>query len=318
MSAPLTAADARFTSFLNAPVHTNLETLQTQVAVLGVPYGPPNNMNSLTRFSSTPAAIRQATQKFGYGRFIESWDYDLGGPLLNEKDISIVDCGDVRADPFDIPGNDSRIREATSAILDANGLPVLLGGACAIMIPMLEAYEGRRPVTLVQVDAHIDWLDRLDGVKRNGSGPMRRASEMSWVEGIVQLGMRGVGTAQRSDVEDALAYGAQIFTADQIYDEGPRAILDQIPDDRDYIIHIDCDGLDPSEVPAVAAPAPGGPTYRQISKILMGIAGKGRIVGVQIGAFDAERDVNGLTALVAARLILNVIGTVARNGQLDG
>lgn len=156
MSAILTNARPGFASFLNAPVHTDLATLQAHFAILGAPYGTPYIMQNLTMHERMPAALRQASAKFGYGRFIDHWDYDLNGPLLDGKDISIVDCGDVRADPFDILSNAERIREATAAILDAHSLPIVLGGDDSITIPLFEAYEGRGKFTVVQIDAHLD------------------------------------------------------------------------------------------------------------------------------------------------------------------
>jgi len=71
-----------------------------------------------------------------------------------------------------------RAEQAVRKILKAGALPMILGGDHAIPIPVLRAYEGRGPITLVQIDAHIDWRDDFNGVRDGLSSPIRRASEM--------------------------------------------------------------------------------------------------------------------------------------------
>ena len=92
-------------------------------------------------------------------------------------------------------------------------MPIVIGGDHAIPIPVLRAYEGRGPITLVQIDAHIDWREEVNGVRHGLSSPIRRASEMAHVEEIFQIGIRAQGSARPEEVEAALAYGANIITA---------------------------------------------------------------------------------------------------------
>lgn len=316
MSDLLRKPEPDLVSFLNAPVHSEPESLTADLAILGAPHGIPYGMAGVSGGCAlAPAAIRETSAKFGYGTFIDHWDFDLGGPLLDGRDVRIVDCGDVAADPLDIPGNVERIRKAVGALLGAGAVPIVLGGDDSIPIPVLAAYEGRPPLTLVQIDAHIDWRDEIHGVTHGFNSPMRRASEMDWVGDIVQIGMRGIGSARKAEVDDALAYGATIITAKEVHESGAQHVLDQIPDGRDYFITLDCDGLDPTVMPGVGAPAPGGLTYLQTSAILSGLAERGRVVGMDLVEFIPDRDLNGLTALTATRLILNLIGALVRSGQ---
>lgn len=317
MSALLRKPDPDFVSFLNAPVQTEVESLEADIAVLGAPHGVPYNMAGVSGGCAlAPATIRASSARFGYGGFIDHWDFDLGGPLLDGKGPQIVDCGDVAADPLDIPGNVERIRRAVGMILDAGAVPIVLGGDDSIPIPVLAAYEGRPELTIVQIDAHIDWRDEVHGVTHGFSSPMRRASEMDWVGDIIQIGMRGPGSARKTELDDALAYGVRIITASEVHESGDLQVLDQIPDGRDYFITLDCDGLDPTVMPGVGAPAPGGLTFPHTCAILRGLAGKGRVVGMDLVEYVPERDLNGLTALTATRLILNLIGAMVRSGQL--
>ena len=314
MSLPLTAFEDGATSFINAPTQTDLSSLQADIAVLGVPYGIPYGMAGVaSSSSSTPAAIRQQSARSG--QFIEHYDYDLGGPLLNGRAIRIVDCGDVPGDPLDIPGNVRQAQEAVETILDRGAVPIVLGGDDSIPIPVLRAYKHHGPLVLVQIDAHIDFRHEIDGVTEGYSSPIRRASEMAWVEHIVQIGMRGVGSARASDVEDALAAGNTIVTAREVHDAGVSALLSRIPEGANYFITLDCDGLDPSIMPSVGAPVPGGLTFFQTVDILHGLAKRGRIAGMDLVELVPTLDVNGISSLTASRFILNLIGAMARSGQ---
>lgn len=314
MSLPLTAFEDGATSFINAPPQTDLSTLQANIAVLGVPYGIPYGMGGVaSSSSSTPAAIRQQSARSG--QFIGHYDYDLGGPLLNGRAIRIVDCGDVPGDPLDIPGNVRRAQEAVETILGRGAVPVVLGGDDSIPIPVLRAYEHHGPLVLVQIDAHIDFRHEINGVTEGYSSPIRRASEMAWVEHIVQIGMRGVGSARPSDVEDALAAGNTIIPAREVHEAGVDALLERIPEGANYFVTLDCDGLDPSIMPAVGAPVPGGLTFFQTVDILHGLANRGRIAGLDLVELVPALDVNGISSLTASRLILNLIGAMTRSGQ---
>ncbi len=312
---PTTVPEHGTPSFLGVPVQTDLSALDAHIAVLGVPYGTPYGMRGLASPSSTaPAAIRRQSARSG--QFITHYDYDLGGPLLDGREIRIVDAGDVPGDPLDIPGNVQRAQDAVRQILDRGAVPIVLGGDDSIPIPVLRAYEHHGPLVLVQIDAHIDFRHEVDGVTEGYSSPIRRASEMEWVERIVQIGMRGVGSARPADVEAALAAGNTIVTAREVHTAGVDGLLSRIPAGANYFITLDCDGLDPSIMPAVGAPVPGGLTYLQTSDILQGLADRGRIAGLDLVELVPALDINNITSLTASRLILNLIGAMARSGQL--
>jgi agmatinase len=164
------------------------------------------------------------------------------------------------------------------------------------------------------VDAHIDWRDEVNGVRQGYSSPIRRASELSHIDGIFQIGMRGQGSARAKEVEDALAYGAEIITAYEVHEKGMDSVLDRIPTNERYYLTIDADGLDPTVMPAVAAPAAGGLLFHQVRRLIHGLIQKGQLVGMDIVEITPKRDLNGISSLTAGQLILNFIGAAARAG----
>ena len=132
----------------------------------------------------------------------------------------------------DGPGNGSRITEAVRRILERGAIPICLGGDDSVPIPIVRAFEDRGPLTILQVDAHLDFRDEVDGVREGYSSPMRRASEMDHVARMIQVGLRGVGSARASDVEDARAAGNLLVTARELRERGVAWLLEQLPRGR--------------------------------------------------------------------------------------
>jgi len=317
MDEQLTVAPRReFQSFHDFPIVTDLDKLDADIAILGIPYGAPYTMGDVTNDqTNAPTHIRRYCERALRG--LDRHDFDIGGTLLDGRDIRVVDCGDVRGDVHDPVSNRERAEQAVRKILAAGALPIILGGDNGIPIPVFRAYEGRGPITLVQVDAHIDWRDHMNGVQDGLSSVIRRASEMDHIDDIFQIGLRAAGSARPVEYEAALAYGANLITDIELQSLGMEAILTRIPDGGDYYLTIDADGVDPSIMPAVAGPAPGGVTYPQMRTLIQGLVRKGRVVGMDIVEITPKRDVNAITAITAGRFICNLIGTAVRAGYFE-
>ena len=305
----------RFASgtFLNFPLCTEIDSLEADVAILGIPYGDPYSMDEVTNDqTNAPSAIRRESARLSIG--LDQWDFDLGGPLFNEQNIRVVDCGNIPGDPADIKGHYRIAETVVKTILNRKALPVVIGGDHGVPIPVFRALDGHGPITLVQIDAHIDWRDEINGVHEGYSSPIRRASELSHIDRIFQIGMRGQGSARAKEVEDALAYGAEIITAYEVHEKGMDSILDRIPANERYYLTIDADGLDPAVMPAVGAPAAGGLLFHHVRTLIHGLVKKGRLLGMDIVEITPKRDINGISSLTAGQLILNFIGATARAG----
>ena len=139
------------------------------------------------------------------------------------------------------------------------------------------------------------------------SSPMRRAAEMPWVDRIIHVGTRGVGSARRNDVEDTLKHGNKIVTAQEFRASGSKAVLDFLPDDGNFYIALDCDGLDPSVMPGTGAPVPGGLRYEEVALLFTQLAKMGRLVGFNVAEHYPSLDVNQITALAITRLITTLL-----------
>jgi len=298
-------------SFLYSQVDTDLDNLEADIAFLGIPYGRAYSIDEVTNDQTrAPTAVRQATDRAV--RNLDRYDFDVGGTIYDGRDIRTVDCGDVAGNPLDLYAHTAVAEQAVRKILARGALPLIIGGDHGIPIPVLRAYDDHGPITLVQIDAHLDWRDQINGVYDGLSSPIRRASEMEHVGEIFQIGIRAQGTARPEEYEAAVAYGANIITAYELHDVGMDAILKRIPDGGRYYITIDADGMDPSVMPAVAGPALGGVTYLQARRLIHGLVRKGRVVGMDIVEITPSKDVNQITAIAAARLFVNLIGAAVR------
>ena len=259
-----------------------------------------------------PAAIRQGGAQ--YAASLGNMNFDLGLPVTPAEG-GIADAGDLPHVDGEGAANRARIAGAVRRLLARGAVPVLIGGDDSIPIPMIEAFGARpggRKVTILQIDAHIDWRDVVQGERLGLSSTMRRSSEMAHVERIVQVGQRGIGSAKPEDHAAALAAGVTFVPARDVARDGIGAALAAIPAGADVIICLDCDALDPAIMPAVIGRTAGGMSYWQVAELIAGVAGKARIVAFDMVEFMPERDIDGQGALVAAQLLATTLGIIAR------
>ena len=243
-------------------------------------------------------------------------DFDFNDVLLAGREVRIVDCGDIDKQPAGGEQNPDCIAAAIRTILGRGAIPIALGTDEGGIIPAIRAYDVCGALCVVHIDAHIDWRDERDGVREGYSSVMRRASEMPWVKGMAQVGLRGIGSARQREVDDALAFGSVFIRAREVHREGIDACIERIPAADNYLITIDTDALDTAIAPGVLFTSPGGLTFDETTDLVRGIARKGSIVGINLFEVRPELDINNLTASTGAQLIINFIGTLAHSGQI--
>lgn len=302
-------------SFLDVERCKALSEFDADVAIIGVPYGVPYDLAGMRSPSApAPAAIRAASRRFV--KYLSHYDFDLGGPVFAGRDVRIVDCGDVAMQSGDFDGNSQRTTEVIRQIRNAGAVPIVLGGDHAIPIPVMRGFDDIESMAVIQLDAHIDWRHEVNGITEGLSSPMRRASELPFVSGMAQFGIRGIGSARQEEVDAAVTYGSKLVTAEEIHENGVRSVFEQIPEAENYYITFDADGLDPSIAPGVNTSAPGGLTYFQAARIIEAVAKRGKIAGYDFVEVVPENDIGGVTCMTAARLALFTIGVLAHGGQI--
>jgi agmatinase len=264
------------------------------VALLGVPSD--RNSSLLRGAAAAPPAIRSVL--FDPELNLGTED---GGNLAREP--RFVDAGDAELamttdDPEAIF---SSIVEAAGAVLDRGVRVLALGGDHAVTYPLVKAHADRRPpFSIVQIDAHPDLYDDIDGNPYSHASGFARIMERNLVAGLVQIGIRASTPHQRSQAE---RFGVR--TVDLRDDD----LLSALPDGPVYL-SLDLDGLDPAFAPGVVHPEPGGLSTRQAIRIVQSIPGP--LIGADVVELNPRRDINGLTALVAAKLVKEIAARMLR------
>ena len=299
-------------TFGKKPPIIDWSTLDADVAILGVPFDMGTQYRSGARFG--PRAIREASTLFSFGH-AGVYDHEDDVTYLDDS-VRIVDVGDADIVHTDTAKSHANTTAAVRAILQRGAMPVTLGGDHSVTAPVLAAFDepsasgGGGPVHVIQLDAHLDFVDVRHGVRFGHGNPMRRASEMSHVRGLTQLGIRGVSSSNKSDYDAARAAGSTILSVRQIRKLGIEETLALIPDGRRYYVTVDIDGFDPSIAPGTGTPSHGGFLYYEGQELLRGIAKKGAVVGFDVVEVAPAYDPAGTTAFLAARLVLDFLGFI--------
>ena len=306
-------------SFAGLPVCTQLDDLEADVAIIGLHYISPYPQRSQSITASTvaetaPDEIRRQSSSFIV--HLDHYDFVFNDALLAGRHVRMIDCGDVDRQLAGSGQNPEHITAAIGTILRRGAVPIAVGTDEGGFISVLRAFDAYDALCVVHIDAHIDWRDERDGVREGYSSVMRRASEMPWVKAMVQVGLRGIGSARKQEVEDALAFGSVFIRAREVHRDGIDACIKRIPAADHYVINIDTDALDTAIAPGVLFPTPGGLSFDETTDLVKGIAAKGSIVGINLFEVRPELDINHLTASTAAQLIVNFIGTLAHSGQI--
>jgi agmatinase len=240
------------------------------------------------------------------------YDFDVGGPLMpSGSRPDLVDEGDLLPGP-DLGATKAEASDAVSATLDRGALPLVVGGDHSIASVVVAGYRDYGPVNVLHVDAHLDFRDEVDGVRDGYSSPVRRIREMPWVGRIVQVGLRGVGSARPLDVREALDAGNILIRADEVHTAGIAGVLGHLLPDAPWYVTIDVDGLDPSIAPGTGYPVPDGLTYRHAAGLIRELAGRGLLAGIDATEIHPDLDVRGLTALTVLRLFATAMAMSIR------
>src|SRR5699024_11191573 len=121
----------------------------------------------------------------------------------------ISDYGDADVVTGDIEKSFDNIEWAVKEIRKKGIIPAIMGGDHSISIPVARGLKEEESVSVIQLDAHLDWSDSPGGQSYGNGSPMRRMSEMNHIKDITQIGLRGLGSSRKEDFDDAENYGSQ-------------------------------------------------------------------------------------------------------------
>ena len=297
-------------TFGKYPYLEDWDNIKADVAVMGAPFDFGSQFRSGARMG--PRGIREASTLFSFGHG-GAYDHEDDITYLPSDSTKIVDIGDADIIHTDTIKSHENIKFGVKKIIEAKAIPVILGGDHSINIPCIDAFEDQESIHVIQIDAHLDFVDERHGVRYGHGNPMRRASEKSYVSGMTQIGIRNVSSTAKEGYIDARTKGSKIFSVRHLREMGIDKILEQIPKDKRYYITIDIDAFDPSIASGTGTPSHGGFYYYEILELLDGIIKQGRVVGLDLVEVAPDYDLTNSTATLAAQLLMNTIGRILHN-----
>ena len=292
-------------SFVNLPIVTDWRELDAQAVIFGIPYGKPYQISQFPNDQSrAPHALRAASSRILIDH--DAIDTDMSGKN-SVSQFKLIDGGNIPLNADDIQRHYDDAEEAVRYAIQKGALPVSIGGDDGITNPVIRGLDGLNDITIIQIDAHLDWRNERFGEKDGYSSPMRRASELAHISTIHQIGIRSFGSSRKSDLEEARRWGAKIHSAQKIHTDGVKSVVDSLPLGGQFFVSLDVDGLDPSVVPGTIALAPGGILWWEIVELFEALAKKGNIVGLNVVELAPQNDLNQISMITAGRLILKLL-----------
>jgi agmatinase len=296
-------------TFCKAPYQPDIERLEADVAVVGIPYDEATAMRPGSR--QAPRAIRDASTRFGFlGRGADSTGFfDINRDRNLMSGVRLVDCGDVDVIYFDQERNFRLIKEKVEALLAREALPVILGGDHSISYPVLRAYGSQAPLRIILIDAHLDYKQHVMGLEYTNNSPFRRAFELPFVEQILSFGIRGLKSTDQ-ELRESRDHGNLVFSNYDVFERGVAGLFEDVPEELgNYYLSIDIDGLDPSICPGTESPEAEGLSFTHVKQIAGELAERGTLVGVDLVEVNPYLDPAELTQHMAVQLLLETIAT---------
>nr|MDO8134732.1 agmatinase [Candidatus Njordarchaeum guaymaensis] len=293
-------------TFCKLPYVKELSGTEADVAIVGAPLDQGTFNRAGARMG--PRAIREASQIYGTALLPNLGVYDVELGRYKLANTKIIDCGDISVAPTLSDVNLDLITDSARNILKHKLFPVILGGDHSITYPVVRAFKDKT-FDMVQFDTHMDFADDILGIKISHANPIKRASELDSVNEITQIGIRGLLNPELF-IEEGKKYGSKVITAKDAIKSGADWVISQVPEAENIYVTIDIDALDPSVAPGTGTPEPGGFSYMQMREMLTALPKRGKIIGFDLVEVNPLYDPAGVTAQVAARLILDFLAAI--------
>ncbi len=262
--------------------------MQKEVALVGVPID--HNSSFLQGPALAPNRIREAIWRESTNMWSET------GVDLSAAGVW-TDAGDIQFGSMDRAAVSEAIRTHTKTLIGEGRRVLSLGGDHSVSYPLIDAhaqnYDG---LNILHIDAHADLYEDFDDNPFSHASPFARLMETGRISRLLQLGIRTLNGHQR---EVAAKHGVEIIGMKD-WDDAT-----DIGFDGPVYMSIDLDGLDPAFAPGVSHHEPGGFSTRQVLNLIHNF--KGALVGADIVELNPHRDINGMTAMVAARFAKEII-----------
>jgi agmatinase len=299
---------AGVSTFLRLPLHDDPHDVD--VLICGAPFDGGTTFRPGARFG--PRAVRAAsalTRGFHPAQGVDLFDA-----------LRCADGGDVLCVPMSIERSLENIRARVAEIAAAGALPALVGGDHSITLGALRALAAvHGPLGLVHFDAHCDTYGPAWDIDLHHGTVFRNAAEEGLLRAadVLQIGIRGPFTAA-NDLDSSRSLGFGLVMVDEVK-RGLAAVeaqLKALAGRGKFYVSFDMDAVDPAYAPGTGTPVPGGLTSYEALSLVRALAGLD-IVGCDVVEISPDHDVSGITALLAATVLAELLAGVA-HGRVAG
>lgn len=266
------------------------------VVLVGVPWD--DGSSFMRGAAGGPDAIRRALASPSANSSTErGFDLALGSALLDVGDVSLP-----AAPPGDVA---DAITRRVSQLAGRPHPVIALGGDHAVSFPLVRAHAARFPgLNILHLDAHPDLYDDFEGNPYSHASPFARVMEAGLARRLVQVGIRTLNDAQRGQVGR--------FGVEQVHMRDWTG-QERLAFDGPVYLSLDLDVLDPAFAPGVSHYEPGGLSVRDVLRLIDRF--EGDLVGADIVELNPLRDREGVTAMVAAKLVRETAARMLAAGR---
>ena len=269
---------------------------ESDIVIFGVQYDHTACFKAGAR--EGPTAIRRASYNF------EEIHFEHG---IHQELPAVCDYGNV--DDFVVP--EDMVQEVDFAVGPAirdGKFPITIGGEHSVNIPVVRNFDSDK-ISVISIDAHLDSRDEYLGTPLSHACIMRRAADHVGIDSTYVLGCRAIGE-EELDRDDVIPF----ISAYEIFDKGIewaiKQALDNVKHESVYLT-IDIDGIDPAFAPGTGTPEPFGLHPYDVKKVINAVGD--RLVGFDVCEVCPPADPSGITSILAARLINEVIAVQGKN-----
>ncbi len=284
--------------FLGTEVAANAYE-QAKVVILPIPYEATTTYRR--GCENGPDAILAASQQ------VEYYDEELDKETCNEVGIYTANAiADTRNSAITAEEMLQVTQETVFKLIKDNKFAIALGGEHSITTGVVAAYRQAYPqenFTVVQIDAHGDLRHEYEGSIHNHACVMRRIVDMGLP--TVQIGIRAICKEEADLIKEK---NLTVFRARDIA-KNPDWIekaISSIPTKKVFLT-IDLDGIDPTLIPGVGTPEPGGLTWYGLTVFLAQIFATRQVIGCDVMELAPIVD-SVVSQFTAAKLVYKLIG----------
>lgn len=265
----------------------------SKVCILSVPYDLTTSYRSGAK-DGPRAIIEASTQLELYDEELCRETYRVGISTLDELEVADLSPEEMVESVY----------KAGLRLVEAGKFPVLLGGEHTIAIGMARALKERyQDLSIVQFDAHADLRDEYEDRKFCHACVARRLIELAR---LLQLGIRSFSQQEADYMKQSEV--KTVACSDIIKGEACEREIMTTTSDKVYIT-IDLDVLDPSIMPSVGNPEPGGLGWYDMLSLLRHLSSVKEVVGFDVVELSPIPD-NISPDFLAAKLVYRLLGYI--------